>query len=74
MCALCFYFYFSQLSAFTILIIPADVYAFGPYVFLTIFSKIITVILANWIFIPIFYNNKFDNCYNVSFIYYKLSN
>jgi len=55
----------SQLSAISIMSIPAEMYVYG----ITWFTCVITIVLAvpilNYIIIPVFYNNNITNCYEV---------
>ncbi|KAH8306344.1 hypothetical protein KR018_008410 [Drosophila ironensis] len=53
----------SQLSAISIMTIPAEMYAFGVNWFFNVVCMVIVVPLLNYVVIPVFYNNNITNCY-----------
>ncbi|XP_017026710.1 sodium-coupled monocarboxylate transporter 2 [Drosophila kikkawai] len=53
----------SQLSAISIMTIPAEMYAFGINWFFNVVCMIVVVPLLNYVVIPVFYNNNITNCY-----------
>lgn len=60
---------FSLISAFTIVVIPAEVYSFGwicslPYPL----TMLLLAISANYLFLPVYHQSGIDNCYVVSFM------
>lgn len=62
----------SQLSAITIVAVPAEVYSFGWHYILVVPVSALVVILVNYLFLPVFYHNNIDNCYVVSiYIYFN---
>ncbi|XP_037039646.1 sodium-coupled monocarboxylate transporter 1-like isoform X2 [Bradysia coprophila] len=52
----------SQLSAISIMTLPAEIYSFGSSVTLIVLVQVVVMLIINFIFIPIFYNNNIDNC------------
>jgi len=56
---------FSQMTGIAIMAIPAEIYVFGTQYWLVVFVMIIVVLIINYIFVPIFYNNHIANCYEV---------
>lgn len=56
----------SQLSAITIMAVPAEIYAFGSQYFVIVLSMFLSVITITYVFVPVFYNNHIANCYEVS--------
>lgn len=58
--------HFSQLSALSIVAIPAEIYSFGWQYFLIIPTLVFIIIAVNYLFLPVFYQNNIDNCYAVS--------
>ncbi|XP_017073386.1 sodium-coupled monocarboxylate transporter 2 [Drosophila eugracilis] len=53
----------SQLSAISIMTIPAEMYAFGINWFFNVVCMVVVVPLLNYVVIPVFYNNNITNCY-----------
>ncbi|KAH8355921.1 hypothetical protein KR200_002246 [Drosophila serrata] len=53
----------SQLSAISIMTIPAEMYAYGINWFFNVVCMIVVVPLLNYVVIPVFYNNNITNCY-----------
>ncbi|KAH8311678.1 hypothetical protein KR044_007448 [Drosophila immigrans] len=53
----------SQLSAISIMSIPAEMYAFGVNWFFNVVSMLLVVPILNYVVIPVFYNNNITNCY-----------
>ncbi|XP_016948984.1 sodium-coupled monocarboxylate transporter 2 isoform X2 [Drosophila biarmipes] len=53
----------SQLSAISIMSIPAEMYAYGINWMFTVVSMVLVVPLLNYVVIPVFYNNHITNCY-----------
>ncbi|KAH8408354.1 hypothetical protein KR215_003465 [Drosophila sulfurigaster] len=53
----------SQLSAISIMSIPAEMYAFGINWFFNVISMFFVVPILNYVIIPVFYNNNITNCY-----------
>ncbi|EDV90552.1 GH14123 [Drosophila grimshawi] len=53
----------SQLSAISIMTVPAEMYAFGISWTFHIVSMILVIPILNYIIIPVFYNNNITNCY-----------
>lgn len=56
----------SQLSAISIMTLPAEIYSMGSQVTIMVLIQGLVMLLINFVFIPIFYNNNIDNCYAVS--------
>ncbi|KAH8332877.1 hypothetical protein KR074_012352 [Drosophila pseudoananassae] len=52
----------SQLSAISIMTIPAEMYAFGVNWFFNVVCMLVVVPLLNYVVIPVFYNNNITNC------------
>lgn len=46
--------------------VPAEVYSYGWQYILMIPAMFIVTVVANTLFIPVFYQNSIDNCYAVS--------
>lgn len=57
---------FSQIFAYVIITIPAEVYAFGWQQMLTLPTITFVLLLTSYIKLPVFYSNNIDNCYAVS--------
>jgi len=55
----------SQLSAFSIMSVPAEMYAYGIHWYISVITLLLVVPILNYIIIPIFYNNNITNCYEV---------
>lgn len=55
----------SQLSAISIMTIPAEMYAFGINWFFNVVCMVVVIPLLNYVIIPVFYNNNLTNCYEV---------
>ncbi|XP_030369982.1 sodium-coupled monocarboxylate transporter 2 [Scaptodrosophila lebanonensis] len=53
----------SQLSAISIMTIPAEMYAYGINWIFNVICMIVVVPLLNYVIIPVFYNNNISNCY-----------
>ncbi|XP_064550482.1 sodium-coupled monocarboxylate transporter 2 [Drosophila montana] len=53
----------SQLSAISIMTIPAEMFAFGFNWFFNVASMLVVIPLLNYVIIPVFYNNNITNCY-----------
>ncbi|EDW99259.1 sodium-coupled monocarboxylate transporter 2 [Drosophila yakuba] len=53
----------SQLSAISIMTIPAEMYAYGINWFFNVVCMVVVVPLLNYVVIPVFYNNNITNCY-----------
>ncbi|XP_052835315.1 sodium-coupled monocarboxylate transporter 2 [Drosophila gunungcola] len=53
----------SQLSAISIMTIPAEMYAYGVNWFFNVVCMLVVVPLLNYVVIPVFYNNNITNCY-----------
>ncbi|KAH8382313.1 hypothetical protein KR009_002884 [Drosophila setifemur] len=53
----------SQLSAISIMTIPAEMYAYGVNWFFNVVCMVIVVPMLNYVVIPVFYNNNITNCY-----------
>ncbi|XP_017057285.1 LOW QUALITY PROTEIN: sodium-coupled monocarboxylate transporter 2 [Drosophila ficusphila] len=53
----------SQLSAISIMTIPAELYAYGVNWFFNVVCMVVVVPLLNYVVIPVFYNNNITNCY-----------
>ncbi|XP_036322020.1 sodium-coupled monocarboxylate transporter 1-like [Rhagoletis pomonella] len=56
----------SQLSAISIMTIPAEMYSFGMNWWFNVVTMILIVPLLCWVIIPVFYNNNLSNCYELS--------
>ncbi|KAH8313671.1 hypothetical protein KR067_009995 [Drosophila pandora] len=52
----------SQLSAISIMTIPAEMYAYGVNWFFNVVCMLVVVPLLNYVVIPVFYNNNITNC------------
>lgn len=55
----------SQLSAISIISIPAEMYAFGINWYFNVVCMVVVIPLLNYVIIPVFYNNNITNCYEV---------
>ncbi|XP_054091959.1 sodium-coupled monocarboxylate transporter 1 isoform X2 [Zeugodacus cucurbitae] len=53
----------SQLSAISMMAIPAELYSFGINWVFSLASLLIIIPTLCWIIIPVFYNNNLSNCY-----------
>ncbi|KAH8276206.1 hypothetical protein KR026_004595 [Drosophila bipectinata] len=53
----------SQLSAISIMTIPAEMYAYGINWFFNVVCMLFVVPILNYVVIPVFYNNNITNCY-----------
>ncbi|XP_031621567.1 uncharacterized protein LOC116339681 [Contarinia nasturtii] len=53
----------SQISAYSIIAIPAEIYSFGWQYLLIIPTMVFVVCSINFLFLPVFYQNNIDNCY-----------
>ncbi|KAH8381431.1 hypothetical protein KR093_004776, partial [Drosophila rubida] len=53
----------SQLSAISIMSIPAEMYAYGINWIFNVVSMLLVVPILNYVVIPVFYNNNITNCY-----------
>ncbi|KAH8418032.1 hypothetical protein KR222_010824 [Zaprionus bogoriensis] len=53
----------SQLSAISIMAIPAEMYAFGINWFFNVICMVVVIPLLNYVIVPVFYNNNITNCY-----------
>ncbi|EDV52920.1 sodium-coupled monocarboxylate transporter 2 [Drosophila erecta] len=53
----------SQLSAISIMTIPAELYGYGINWFFNVVCMVIVVPILNYVVIPVFYNNNITNCY-----------
>ncbi|KAH8284099.1 hypothetical protein KR054_010383 [Drosophila jambulina] len=53
----------SQLSAISIMTIPAELYAYGINWFFNVVCMVVVVPVLNYVVIPVFYNNNITNCY-----------
>ncbi|XP_065354580.1 sodium-coupled monocarboxylate transporter 2-like [Calliphora vicina] len=53
----------SQLSGFTFMAIPAEMYSFGINWGFNLVSMVVTIPLLCWVILPVFYNNGISNCY-----------
>lgn len=56
---------FSQLSTFSITVIPAETYQFGWQIMLSVPALILVMLLTNYVSLPVFYSNNIENCYVV---------
>lgn len=56
---------FSQLSPLVILTMPVEIYSYGWQYTLFIPALILVMFALCYIFLPILYDNKLDNCYTV---------
>lgn len=56
----------SQLSAISIVAVPAEIYSFGWHYFLVVPTAGLVTIIIIYLFLPVFYHNSIDNCYAVS--------
>lgn len=45
--------------------IPAEMYTFGTQYFIMVPTMILIVLVCNYIYVPVFYNNQIANCYEV---------
>lgn len=54
------------MSAISIVAIPAEIYAFGWQYVLIIPTVGLIILIVNYLFLPVFYQNNIDNCYAVS--------
>lgn len=57
---------FSQLSAYSIISIPSEIYAYGSQYMNIILTFGFVVLTVNYMFLPLFFKNNFSNCYTVS--------
>lgn len=58
---------FSQLSAYSFVSLPAEIYSFGSnYVQLELLVVVLLTIVVNYGVLPVFYTNNIDNCYAVN--------
>jgi len=55
----------SQLSAISIMSVPAEMYAFGINWYFNVVCMVLIVPMLNYVIIPVFYNNNITNCYEV---------
>ncbi|XP_055297867.1 sodium-coupled monocarboxylate transporter 2-like [Sitodiplosis mosellana] len=53
----------SQISAFSIISVPAEVYSFGWHYMLIIPSTALVSAATNYLVLPVYYRNCIDNCY-----------
>ncbi|XP_034485819.1 sodium-coupled monocarboxylate transporter 2 [Drosophila innubila] len=53
----------SQLSAISIISVPAEMYAYGINWYMCVITIVLVVPILNYIIIPVFYNNNITNCY-----------
>lgn len=56
----------SQLSAMSVISIPAEIYSFGWQFALILPIISVITLVSSYLFLPVFYNNNIDNCYAVS--------
>ncbi|XP_062554542.1 sodium-coupled monocarboxylate transporter 2-like [Armigeres subalbatus] len=53
----------SQLSGVSIMSVPAEMYSYGAQYWIIAPTMIAIVMIINYIFVPVFYNNQITNCY-----------
>ncbi|XP_055635012.1 sodium-coupled monocarboxylate transporter 2-like [Toxorhynchites rutilus septentrionalis] len=53
----------SQLSGVSIMSVPAEMYSYGAQYWIIAPTMIVIVLIINYIFVPVFYNNQITNCY-----------
>ncbi|XP_068153303.1 sodium-coupled monocarboxylate transporter 2-like [Drosophila tropicalis] len=53
----------SQLSAISIMTIPAEMYSYGIHWFFNVIFMIVIIPILNYMVIPVFYNNNLTSCY-----------
>ncbi|XP_017844652.1 sodium-coupled monocarboxylate transporter 2 [Drosophila busckii] len=53
----------SQLSAISIMSIPAEMYAYGINWYFNVVSMLVVIPVLNYVIVPVFYNNNITNCY-----------
>ncbi|XP_068152991.1 sodium-coupled monocarboxylate transporter 2-like [Drosophila tropicalis] len=53
----------SQLSAISIMTIPAEMYSYGINWIFNVICMIVVVPILNYVIIPVFYNNNLTSCY-----------
>lgn len=53
----------SQLSGVSIMSVPAEMYSYGAQYWIIAPTMIVIVMIINYIFVPVFYNNQITNCY-----------
>lgn len=56
----------SQLSAISIMTVPAEMYTFGINWCFNVACMICVIPILCWVVTPVFYNNNISNCYEVS--------
>lgn len=59
------FFFSSQLSGVLIISVPGEIYVYGAIYSLTVFSMILAVLVINHLVLPVFYENKLINCFEV---------
>ncbi|XP_021704595.1 sodium-coupled monocarboxylate transporter 2 isoform X2 [Aedes aegypti] len=52
-----------QLSGVSIMSVPAEMYSYGAQYWIIAPTMIVIVMIINYIFVPVFYNNQITNCY-----------
>lgn len=45
--------------------VPAEMYSYGAQYWIIAPTMIVIVMIINYIFVPVFYNNQITNCYQV---------
>lgn len=53
----------SQLSGVSIMSVPAEMYSYGAQYWIIAPTMFAIVLIINYIFVPVFYNNQITNCY-----------
>lgn len=55
----------SQLSAYSIIVVPSEIYSFGSHYLLVLPAIIVMVFVVTYGILPIFYEQNLDNCFAV---------
>ncbi|XP_055541955.1 sodium-coupled monocarboxylate transporter 2-like [Wyeomyia smithii] len=53
----------SQLSGVSIMSVPAEMYSYGAQYWIIAPTMLFIVLIINYVFVPVFYNNQIVNCY-----------
>ncbi|XP_053690872.1 sodium-coupled monocarboxylate transporter 2-like [Sabethes cyaneus] len=53
----------SQMSAVSIMSVPAEMYSYGAQYWIIAPTMLCIVLIINYVFLPVFYNNQIVNCY-----------
>lgn len=56
----------SQLSAYSIISVPAEIYSFGSHYPVVVVPVVVAMtLMVSYGILPVFYHNRIDNCYGV---------